>query len=285
MVVTVQNETKPTASLLSRIRRNLGWRWRRLRKAVLRRFAFRRLRRESDSVAVSDRPAVVFAPHQDDETLGCGGLIAAKCRLGAPITVVFLTDGGACSLDETTPEQRAEISAMRRQEALRALDVLGMQADDVVFLDLPDGELTGFRDADRQAAVGKIEAVLQRVAPQEVFLPFRNDFHPDHQATHRLVKAATAGSAWPVELWNYFVWSLWESSCLDVLSARERSQLVRIELPPAERRKKQAALAAYRSQYEPDPTRRLILLPDGFLRFFSSPLEYFLRERGPEADH
>ena len=267
-------------TLTARIRRTLGWRWRKLRKAVLRRLAFRRLRREAEPVAVTDRSAVVFAPHQDDETLGCGGLIAAKCRLGAPITVVFLTDGGACSLDETTPEQRAEISAMRRQEALRALHALGMQADDVVFLDLPDGELTGFGDAERQAAVGKIEAVLQRVAPQEVFLPFRNDFHPDHQATHRLVKAATAGSARPVELWNYFVWSLWESSCLEVLSARERSRLVRIELPSTERGRKQAALAAYRSQYEPDPTRRLILLPDGFLRFFSSPLEYFLRESG-----
>ncbi len=40
-------------------------------------------------------PTVVVAPHPDDETLGCGVLIAAKRRLGAEVAVVFLTDGAA----------------------------------------------------------------------------------------------------------------------------------------------------------------------------------------------
>ena len=38
-------------------------------------------------------PAIVFAPHPDDETLGCGGTILKKRSLGAPVEVVFLTDG------------------------------------------------------------------------------------------------------------------------------------------------------------------------------------------------
>lgn len=262
----------------ARIRRALGWRWRRLRKAALRRLAFRRLCRETNPVAVTTKPAVIFAPHQDDETLGCGGLIAAKCRLGAPVTVAFLTDGGACSLDETTPEERAEISALRRQEAVLALQTLGAEAHDVVFLDLPDGELIALKEADRRAAIEKIRNVLEHRAPLELFLPFRNDFHPDHMATYELVKAAAAESGRSVEYWQYFVWSLWESGCLDVLSDHERRHIARLNLPPEERSKKQAALAAYRSQYEPTPSRRLILLPEGFLRFFSSPLEFFLRE-------
>ena len=38
---------------------------------------------------------LVVAPHQDDETLGCGGLIARKRYEGLPVHVVFITDGSA----------------------------------------------------------------------------------------------------------------------------------------------------------------------------------------------
>ena len=37
--------------------------------------------------------AIVFSPHQDDETLGCGGTIARKKEAGAEVKVVFMTDG------------------------------------------------------------------------------------------------------------------------------------------------------------------------------------------------
>jgi LmbE family N-acetylglucosaminyl deacetylase len=36
---------------------------------------------------------VVFSPHPDDETLGCGSTIIKKKRLGADVTIVFMTDG------------------------------------------------------------------------------------------------------------------------------------------------------------------------------------------------
>ena len=39
------------------------------------------------------RPAVVLAPHPDDETLGCGGTLIRKARAGAPLKVVLMTDG------------------------------------------------------------------------------------------------------------------------------------------------------------------------------------------------
>lgn len=43
--------------------------------------------------ALEDRPFIVVAPHPDDESLGCGGLIAEACRQGLRGKVVIVSDG------------------------------------------------------------------------------------------------------------------------------------------------------------------------------------------------
>src|SRR5690349_14548383 len=44
---------------------------------------------------LQELPTVVIAPHQDDETLACGGVIARKRSEGLPVHVIFITDGSA----------------------------------------------------------------------------------------------------------------------------------------------------------------------------------------------
>ena len=36
---------------------------------------------------------IIFSPHPDDETLGCGGTIAKKVKEGYQVKIVFMTDG------------------------------------------------------------------------------------------------------------------------------------------------------------------------------------------------
>jgi hypothetical protein len=50
------------------------------------------LTKEIDECALG-KPAIIFAPHQDDETLGCGGTIIRKKQAGANLQIVFMTDG------------------------------------------------------------------------------------------------------------------------------------------------------------------------------------------------
>ena len=49
-----------------------------------------------NAIAIDDLgPVLIAAPHPDDETLGCGGLIALCADLSIPVTVLAMTSGDA----------------------------------------------------------------------------------------------------------------------------------------------------------------------------------------------
>ncbi len=94
------------------------------------------------------RHTVVIAPHPDDETLACGGLIHQRVQAGARVAVVFLTDGS-----RNTGDLRLEYSAardLRAREALAALRHLGVGERDTHFANLPDGGLAALPVSRRQ---------------------------------------------------------------------------------------------------------------------------------------
>lgn len=150
--------------------------------------------------------AVVFAPHPDDETLGCGGTILLKREAGTPVSVVFMTDGCG-SHRRLMPEAR--LRQLRKDEALEAAGVLGVATADVHFLDLEDGGLSRCQEA----AVAPVLALLEQLRPEEVFVTSRHDGTADHEATYRIVMEAVRRSGrslriceYPVWLWNQWPW-------------------------------------------------------------------------------
>jgi LmbE family N-acetylglucosaminyl deacetylase len=144
--------------------------------------------------------ALVFAPHQDDETLGCGGTIALKRADGATVGCVFMTDGAT---SHSTFMDGKELSRLRNDEALAATAVLGIPRQQVHFLDLPDGRLAEYHPI----AVGAVASLLRTYSPQQVFVPFRLDVTPDHEATYRIVSEAIASCGRPVQVCEYPVWT------------------------------------------------------------------------------
>src|SRR5689334_16054551 len=80
---------------------------------------------------------IVLAPHLDDESLGCGGLIAECVASGRPPTILFLTDGtGSHPGSVEFPSGR--LRTLRQQEAIAAGRALGVSADRILFLDQKD---------------------------------------------------------------------------------------------------------------------------------------------------
>ncbi len=91
---------------------------------------------------------LIVAPHPDDETLGCAGVITKALRAGRRVRVVFATNGdgftrAAAVLSgkdaaELEPEHFLAVARARQQGALDAARVLGLTPDDLVFLGYPD---------------------------------------------------------------------------------------------------------------------------------------------------
>lgn len=132
---------------------------------------------------------VVLAPHMDDEVLGCGGTIARHAAAGARVTVVFLTDG-----------RYGGDPAVRRAEAQRAADVLGVAA--LRFLDAEDSRL-----ADDANVTSRLSKTLESERPNIVYVPFFLENHRDHRAASDILLAAAKGSSLQFECRGYEVWA------------------------------------------------------------------------------
>lgn len=198
--------------------------------------------------------ALVFAPHPDDEVLGCGGTIAKKLSEGQDVSVVFVTDG-RYSLEEfgiSSSPSPLELKEIRREEAERAAKTLGLKKRDLIFLEIEDGTL----EENRDIAQDKIIEVLKSF-PTEVYFPQEKDFHPDHRALNRLVKnAIELLGLHPLEYEYIIAWSypyniiprIRPQSLQNAIIARIlRRDLIRIDITNYLHLKK-AALKEYKSQ-------------------------------------
>ncbi len=113
---------------------------------------------------------LVFSPHPDDETLGCGGTIALYADK-IDFTVVALSNGEAAHIPEDNKGD------LRKRELAEAVKILGVR--DIIFLNLPDGR---FEENSAQIQK-KISEICSRKAPELIFAPSPVDSHPDHRET------------------------------------------------------------------------------------------------------
>ncbi|WP_017267536.1 PIG-L deacetylase family protein [Sinorhizobium meliloti] len=160
-----------------------------------------RMRRRFKPFDVADWSAssVIFAPHPDDETLGCGGVSAKKLAAGVEVRFVFVTDGAASHRRLISPE---ELRSRRESEALEAVHRLGASSESVTFLRFPDAEASHHIHAITKAIV----PLLERWRPQSVFVTHAKDPPSDHIAVNAAVRAALRWHGRPLTVFEYPVW-------------------------------------------------------------------------------
>ena len=133
--------------------------------------------------------------HPDDETLGCGGVIAKYAVEGVEVYLITATRGErGWTGDPKDDPGLAVLGRIREAELRCAAETLGIR--EVHVLDYIDGELA---EADSVQATAKIVALVRRIKPHVVttFDSFGAYGHPDHIAISQFTQAALMCAADP----------------------------------------------------------------------------------------
>jgi LmbE family N-acetylglucosaminyl deacetylase len=222
------------------------------------------------------RRVAIVAPHPDDESLGCGGLIALLRDAGRPVTVIFVSDGAA-SHPGSRRYPPAALRRLREAEGREAASILRVLPGDSIFLGLPDAMVPAATADPRFAPVAeRLADLFEERGTDTVAVTTRNDPHRDHQASYALVEAAVRRLTRPILLLEYAIWAENPWTPAD--------RLWRIDIGPVLERKK-AAIACHRSQLTNliDDVGDGVRLAPAMLARFESPFETF-RVRGPDDD-
>lgn len=143
---------------------------------------------------------LIISPHPDDETFGCGNLIASLCKEGKTVKVLFLSKGErSCCIEAN------KLKHERMKLAENANRMLGCK--NVEFLDWPDG---GFLANENNELLlwWSLEKIME-YNPSAIFYPHCYDNTEDHRAVCRIMKKMMQHSV--VKQFMYCVW-LWDDT-------------------------------------------------------------------------
>lgn len=222
--------------------------------------------------------ALVIAPHPDDESLGCGGTITLLRQQGYFVHVLFVSDG-TMSHPNSPGYPPERLRQLRESEALEALRILDVPADNVVFMRQPDTQVPtpgspGFVDA-----VAFVHTLLQTLKPATVLVPWRRDPHRDHRASWQILIAALAELPARPRILEYLIW-LWELGTDNDMPRPGEMMVWRVSIESVMAQRNRA-IAAHRSQVTrliDDDPNAFYLSPE-LLTHFDAPLELFLEEK------
>lgn len=140
------------------------------------------------SVPKEDRPdgrrIVVLAPHIDDETIGCGGVLRKHTAAGGRVAILTFAD---CS-ENRVAEGRA------------AGEILGVQRQE--FLPFTTRHLL-----DRPEPAARLDQFLQEEKPDLIYTPSLFDRHTDHVALNLLLARQIRARGVAAMIYGYEVWS------------------------------------------------------------------------------
>lgn len=138
--------------------------------------------------------ALVFAPHPDDEVLGCGGAIMRHIEQGIPVCVIVVSDGAHGVSEETA----AEYTLQRQNESIAAAHILGYGTP--VFWQYRDRQVSY-----SEKLIQEIITVIRETGADLVYAPSVFEMHPDHRALAMAVIEAVRRIGQPVRVALYEV--------------------------------------------------------------------------------
>jgi len=184
--------------------------------------------RQTPVLPVPEDRILILAPHPDDESLCCAGVIQQARKLGIPLKIVFLTYGDNNEWSfllyrkhpVVMPRAVQSMGLLRYKEAHDAARMLGVDPSDLIFLGYPDFRtldiwLTHWADSPaaesmltRVRAVpytnafrpnapykgedilSDLETIMRQFRPTKVFVSHPADHNPDHKSLYLFTQVA-----------------------------------------------------------------------------------------------
>lgn len=205
---------------------------------------FVRLSMKNVDAPGKDSRVLVFAPHNDDETLAASVLMKNTIKNGGQVKVVFVTNGDgfkqAIEADyinlNPKPQDYVNFGYTRQKESINALKAIGVPENNMMFLGYPDGGISrlfntcwdegnpytseftkvnkspydnSFRKGASYTGQNLEQDMCNMISeykPTHIIYPHPNDHHPDHWGVNAFVKHALATLNYkPQKEWLYLV--------------------------------------------------------------------------------
>ncbi|MFA6062365.1 MAG: PIG-L deacetylase family protein [Gallionella sp.] len=243
--------------------------FKRLRRSMVKRYLLYR----TSPYLPNANTALIVAPHPDDETFGCGGLIALKLAQGAVVHVLILSRGegghrGCCTIREEV------VAVERTRQAEHACAKLGLSKANLHWLDFPDGNI---KQGDC-AKVTKIQALIDKVVPMEIYAPAPFDCWVDHERACEIIKKIISGHKNDISLYVYPIW-MWYNLRLRDLGRLNGWHALNLDIRAVQATKREA-MRYYLSEINLlCGTRWCGNLPEGFSRPFYDDFEIFFQQK------
>ena len=119
---------------------------------------------------------LAIVAHPDDDVIFCGGTLAKHTSRGDEVHVTYLTRGELGGMGDQSRNDLATTRTREAHEAAKHLDVT------VSFLDFEDGQVQYNMEQRR-----RIADLIRARDPELLMTHHRDDSHPDHRVTSRLV--------------------------------------------------------------------------------------------------
>ena len=124
---------------------------------------------------------LIIAPHNDDEILGCGGIMSKYIKQGKTVYVAIVTNGFLGAPELFSEEGTKELQG----EAKKAHNYLGVQ--ETFLLDFPAVNLDAIPAYKLSLALSKI---ISDFRIDTLYIPHRGDIHKDHRITYEAALVA-----------------------------------------------------------------------------------------------
>tara|TARA_B100000965_G_C19371134_1_gene660358 strand:- start:169 stop:825 length:657 start_codon:yes stop_codon:yes gene_type:complete len=112
------------------------------------------------------KKVLVIAPHPDDETLGCGGLLLKHKSLKDKIYCIFLTNFSA--KNKNFIKRKKEIQKVAKAYKLNKYFVSKF-------------EPSSLEKIDKKKIIGFMKEIINEIRPDKLLVPFQYDAHHDHK--------------------------------------------------------------------------------------------------------